>query len=227
MWLIACGCIQAKARRVFQRLLMEAARFERCGDASRNAGPARDAIERVPAVIAEDAAAGKRRIDAPVCDPVRAHRNRRLRSERPPADPSHGADCALVNQGRDLAADRRMKPIVHRVQDPPGARRGGRHALCVLDPGDHRFFAEHMKARVEAPVRSAPHGCPAARRCRRNRAFRPTADRRQFRTIGRRDRRRERLPGAKRRRRSRRRSARRHERSSRASAPWPRRCRSR
>ena len=44
-----------------------------------------------------------------------------------------------------------MKPIMHRVQNPPGARGGGRHALCVLDPGDHRFFAEHMKARTKRP----------------------------------------------------------------------------
>ena len=122
----AGGRIQVNARRVLERMLMEAARFEPRGDAGRRAGPAHDAIERVPAVIEQDAAARHRRIDAPVRDAVRAHRDRRLRSQRPPADGSHGADRALVNQSRNLAADRRLEPVVHRMQDAPSARGGRR-----------------------------------------------------------------------------------------------------
>src|ERR1700689_5318598 len=103
-------------------MLVEAARFEPSGDASRNPSPAHNAIKRVPAVIEQDAAAGHRRIDAPVCDAVRAYGDRRLRSQRPPADGSHGADRALVSQTRYLAADWRFEPIMHRVQHAPSAR---------------------------------------------------------------------------------------------------------
>ena len=73
----AGGRLQGESRRVFQRPLVEAARFEPCGDAAGNAGPARDAIERMPAVIEQDAAARQRRIDPPVCDAVRAGGDRR------------------------------------------------------------------------------------------------------------------------------------------------------
>ena len=151
--------------------------------------------------------------------PVRADGDRRLGSERPPTNGSHRADRALVNQSRDLAADRRLEPIVHRVHDPPGARGGRGQALRVLDPGDQRLLAQHMEASVEARVRSAPHGCPAARRCRQNRAFRRLGDHRRSHTTGHRDRRRERPRDATRRRRSQRQSVT----SSRARQPgkWP------
>ena len=86
------------ARRVLERMLVESARLERCGDGVRSTGPTRDAIERVPAVIEQDAAAGHRRVDAPVRDSVRAHGDGRLHSERPPTDASHSADRPLVNQ---------------------------------------------------------------------------------------------------------------------------------
>ena len=76
----AGGRIEFERRRVLQRLLVEAARFEPRGDANGNAGPAHDAIERVPAVVEQDAAARLLRIDSPVRDPVRAHRDRGLRS---------------------------------------------------------------------------------------------------------------------------------------------------
>ncbi|HEY3623888.1 MAG TPA: hypothetical protein VGL12_16130 [Roseiarcus sp.] len=100
----------------------------------------------MPAMIAEDAAAGLLGIDAPVRDAVRTHCDRRLSPQRPPADGAHGADRALVNKSRNLAADRRLKPIVHRMQDAPGACGGRGDALCVVDPGDQRFFAQHMDA---------------------------------------------------------------------------------
>ena len=59
---------KVERRRVFQRPFVEAARFEPRGDAAGSAGPARDAIERMPAVIEQDAAARHRRINPPVCD---------------------------------------------------------------------------------------------------------------------------------------------------------------
>ena len=52
--------------RVLERMLVEAARFEPRSNVNRNAGRAQNAIERVPAVIEQDAAASHRRIDAPI-----------------------------------------------------------------------------------------------------------------------------------------------------------------
>src|SRR5208282_2017555 len=51
----AGGCLQCESRRVFERLVVEAARFEPRRNAAGSAGPARDAIKRMPAVIGEDA----------------------------------------------------------------------------------------------------------------------------------------------------------------------------
>src|SRR6202044_2566016 len=110
-------------------MLVKAARFEPRSDANRNAGPAHDAIECMPAVIETDAAAGHRGIDAPVSNSVRAYGDRRLRPQRPPPDGLHGADCAVLNQSRNLAADRRLEPVVHRVHDASSARGGPRHTL--------------------------------------------------------------------------------------------------
>src|ERR1700734_2419191 len=128
----ARGRIQVKRGRVLQWLLVEAARFKPRGGANGDAGPTHNAVKRVPAMIEQDAAARHRRIDAPVCDPLNAHCDRGLGPKRPPADGSHGADRALVNQGRDLAADRRLEPIMHGMQDSPGARSGGRYPLWIL-----------------------------------------------------------------------------------------------
>ncbi len=69
MWLVPEVSLQGKRRRVFERPLVKAARFEPRGDAAGNASPAHDAIERMPAVIEQDAAARHRRINAPVCAP--------------------------------------------------------------------------------------------------------------------------------------------------------------
>src|SRR5580693_5171600 len=133
-------------------MLVEAARFEPRSNPNRNAGPAHNAIERVPAVIEQDAAAGHRGIDPPVCNSVRADGDRRLRSQRPPADGLDGADCARVDQIRYLAADRRFEPVMHRVQDTSRARGGPCHTLCVRDLLNKRLFAEYMKAGVERPL---------------------------------------------------------------------------
>src|SRR5580704_10907904 len=133
-------------------MLAKAARFEPRSNPNGSTGPAHNAIERVPAVIEQNAAAGHRWIDAPVRNSVRTDSDRRLRSQRPPADGLHGADCAVLDQSRNLAADRRLEPVVHRVQDAPSARGGPRHTLCVLDLRDKRLFAEHMKASVERPL---------------------------------------------------------------------------
>src|SRR5271167_3691830 len=132
-------------------MLVKAARFEPRSNPNGSTGPAHDAIERVPAMIEQNAAAGHRWIDAPVRNSVRADGDRRLRSQRPPADGLDGADCALVDQIRYLAADRRLEPVVHRVQDAPSARGGPSHTLRVLDLRDKRLFAEHVKAGVERP----------------------------------------------------------------------------
>ena len=106
---------KASSRRVFQRPLVEAARFEPCGDTAGNAGPARDAIERMPAVIEQDAAARQRRINPPVCDSILAGGGRGLSSQRPPPDGSDGADRAFVDQRRNPEANRGLQPIVNRV----------------------------------------------------------------------------------------------------------------
>ena len=78
-----------------------------------------------------------------------ARGDRRLRSQRPPADGSHRADRVPVNQRRNLAADRGFEPVVHRVQDASSAPGRPCYALRVLDLRDQRLFAEHVKARVE------------------------------------------------------------------------------
>src|SRR5580704_18756926 len=133
-------------------MLVKAARFEPRSNPNGSTGPAHSAIERVPAVIEQNAAAGHRWIDAPVRNSVRAYSDRRLRSQRPPADGLDGADCARVDQIRYLAADRRFEPVMHRVQDTSRARGGPCHTLCLRDLRDKRLFAEHMKAGVERPL---------------------------------------------------------------------------
>ena len=108
----ARGAIQSDARRVLERLVVEAARLERCGDASGNAGPAHDAIERVPAVIEEDAAAGLR-------PDRRASWRRRPRSPRSPAGFSASASGRF--------ARRRRRP---RRRAPKSWRRSAHGANC-------------------------------------------------------------------------------------------------
>src|SRR6202453_649336 len=117
-------------------MLVEEAPFKLGSNPDGSAGPAHNAIERVPAVIEQDATASHLWIDAPVCNSVRADGDCRLRSQRPPADGSHGADRALVNQSRNLATDWRFEPIMHRMHDAPSARGRLRHTRCVLDPRD-------------------------------------------------------------------------------------------
>src|ERR1700679_3539351 len=130
-------------------MLVEEAPFKLGSNPDGSAGPAHNAIERVPAVIEQDATASHLWIDAPVCNSVRAAGDCRLRSQRPPADGSPGADGALVNQSRNLATDWCFEPVMHGVQDAPSSRGGPCHARRVLDPCDQRFFAEHVKAHVE------------------------------------------------------------------------------
>ena len=141
--------LQGKGRRVFERPLVEAARFEPRGEAAGNASPARDAIERMPAVIEQDPAARQRRINAPVCRSVRSGGGRGLSSQRPPADGSDSADRALVDQRRNLEANRGLEPIVDRVQDAPGVRGGQRHDLSILHPGDQRLLTQDVQTRVQ------------------------------------------------------------------------------
>ncbi len=182
-------------------------------------GPAHDAIDGMPAVIEQDAAARHRRINAPVRDAIRADRDRRLSPERAPANRSHSADCAFVDQVGDFSADRRLEPIMHRMHNSPGARSGRGDALRVLNSRDQRLLAQHMQARVERPLDQRRMTARRARRCRQNRAFRRLADHRRSHATGHRDRRRERPRDATRWRRSQRQSLRR----SRARQPdkWP------
>ena len=98
----AGGGLQVERRGVLERLVVEAARLEPRRDAHRNAGPAGDAIERMPAVIEQNAAARELRIDAPVGDARRRDGGRRLGPERRPTDRADGADRALVDERRDL-----------------------------------------------------------------------------------------------------------------------------
>ena len=58
--------VQSESCRVFDWPIMEAALFEQCSDAAGNSGPAHDAIERVPAVIEQNATPRYRRINSPV-----------------------------------------------------------------------------------------------------------------------------------------------------------------
>ena len=62
-----------------------------------NARPARDAIERVPAVVEQDAPACELRIDAPVRHARRTRGDRGLSSQRPPLDAAHDPDRAPVD----------------------------------------------------------------------------------------------------------------------------------
>ena len=129
---------------------MEAARFEARGDATRSAGPAGDAIERMPAVIEEDAAARHRRIDAPVCDAGADQRRPQAESAASANARDRTAPIApSADQRRDLEADRRIEPVVNRMDDTPGARGGRRDGLSVRDAGDQRLLAQHVKTRVE------------------------------------------------------------------------------
>src|SRR5262249_4258717 len=52
--------IERDSCRVFERPFVEMALFEHGGDTAGSTGPMRDAIERVPAVIEQDASAGDR-----------------------------------------------------------------------------------------------------------------------------------------------------------------------
>ena len=146
---LAGGGLQVDRRGVLERLVVEAACLEPRRDAHRNAGPAGDAIERMPAVIEQNAAARELRIDAPVCDARRRDGGRRLGPERRPTDRADGADRALVDERRDLLADWRAKPIVNRMEDAPRARGGRREARSVVYAGDQGFLAQHMEPRVE------------------------------------------------------------------------------
>ena len=74
------GRLQVESRGVFERLVMEAPRLKPRRDATGNPSPPDDAIERMPAVIEQDAAARELRIDAPVGDAGRANGCRRLSS---------------------------------------------------------------------------------------------------------------------------------------------------
>src|SRR6266403_4481407 len=77
---------------IFERPFPIAALFERCSDAAGNSGPAHEAIERVPAVIEQDASACCRRIDAPVCVPFGHHSDSRLSAQRLPTDGPYRSD---------------------------------------------------------------------------------------------------------------------------------------
>ena len=224
----AGGSIQVNARRVLERLLVEAARFEPRRNAVRNAGPARDAIERVPAVIEQDAAARQPRIDAPV-------RDARPRSPRSRAGFSASASGRIATA--PIAPSSISAEILRQIgassqlctvwTTRPARAAAAATRFCVLDARDQRLLAQHVKARVERPFDQ------------RRMAARRRADIDEIELFagqqivdvshatGHRDRPRETPPGATRRRRSPRRSSRRHGRASRARARWPRHCRSR
>src|SRR5579871_6907006 len=94
----ARGGLQVESRGVLERLVVETARLQPGRDARGRSRPARDAVERMPAVIEQNAAAGELRIDAPVGDAGRRDGGRRLSPERPPAHRSHRADGALIDE---------------------------------------------------------------------------------------------------------------------------------
>jgi len=153
--------IERKGRRIFEWPLMEAARFERRRNAAGNTGPAHDAIERMPAVIEQDAAACNCRIKAPIFPPVRGESDRRLGAQGSPTNRPNGADRSFGDQRRDLEADWRFEPIVNRVHSTPGARRGRCQDLRVFHARNQRLLTENVKARVQ---RSLNELCMAARR---------------------------------------------------------------
>ena len=90
--------IESKGRRIFEWPLMEAARFERRRNAAGNTGPAHDAIERMPAVIEQDAAACNCRIKAPIFPPVRGESDRGLGTQGLPTNRPNGANRSFGDQ---------------------------------------------------------------------------------------------------------------------------------
>ena len=126
----------------------------RAADGSRRARPARDAIERVPAVIEQDAAAGElagstRQFAAPAVLTATAGciRSVRQRTDRtaPIAPSSTNAEILL--------ADRALSSQLCTVwSDAPGARGGRLAADGVLHPCDQRLLAEHMQSRIQRPL---------------------------------------------------------------------------
>ncbi len=60
-----------------------------------------------------------------------------------------GPDRALGDQRRDLAADRRLEPIVNRMHNAPGAPRSRRDDLGVARLGDQGLLAKHVETRAE------------------------------------------------------------------------------
>ena len=90
------------------------------------ARPAQHAIERVPAMIEQDAAAGHGRIDAPVLDALPPTVTAGWVRSVCQCDAMNGADRAGGDQRGHLAADRRFQPVMNGMQRPALAR--GRRA---------------------------------------------------------------------------------------------------
>ena len=90
--------IEVESRRVFERPFVKATSFEQRGDALGSARPADDAIERMPAMIEQDAAACQRWINAPVLAAVGGGGDRRLSAQSPPTDRSDSANRAFRDQ---------------------------------------------------------------------------------------------------------------------------------
>src|SRR5207244_8157294 len=137
---------------ILDRPSVEATGFKRRGDTARStAGPAKDAIERVPPVIEQDAAACQRRNKAPVYGAIGSGRDRGSSTQSAPADRSDGTYRTIADQLRDLGADRCLEPIVNRVHDAPGARRRRSHGQRILPSDDQRLLTEDVQTAVQCP----------------------------------------------------------------------------
>ena len=133
----------------------------RCLRVSRRAGhgasgpePAGEDVERVPAVVHEDAAARLRRDRRASWALVAARRPTGSSAERLPSAAARRADRARATSSRDLRQRRGVLPVVHgHERAAPSRRQGARGgAICAGDE-DERLLAEDVERRARARAR--------------------------------------------------------------------------
>jgi hypothetical protein len=105
----------------------------------------------MPAVVGQDPAAGDGRIQAPV-DAGRIAGRRRAHTQSLPGYPSHRADGVVPDELGRPPHDRRVVPVVDRVQDP--AALGGQPADHVELGGERTSGFSQSTCRPRVSARS-------------------------------------------------------------------------
>jgi hypothetical protein len=112
-------------------------------------------------MIGQHATAAERRVEPPV-DRVRIAGRGGLRPKRLPRDARDLPDRALLHELDAALDDRRVMPVVHRVDDAASLLGKPGHPRQVIGRDDERLLAEH----VEAALQRATHQEAVARgRC--------------------------------------------------------------